>query len=82
MQIAAQLQEDSTQSVLLLLLGASFEFYFGFKPRAPRWMQDSGLEWLHRFMQEPGRLWKRYTVDSFRFMLIALRELFRSSART
>jgi N-acetylglucosaminyldiphosphoundecaprenol N-acetyl-beta-D-mannosaminyltransferase len=81
MRIAAKLEDDPGLSVLILLLGASFEFYFGFKPRAPRWMQDSGLEWLHRFAQEPRRLWKRYTVESSRFVMIALRELSRKSAR-
>ena len=66
---------DKEFSVLVLMLGASFEFYFGLKARAPLWMQRNGLEWLHRFIKEPRRLWKRYTVDNFRFLLLALREL-------
>jgi N-acetylglucosaminyldiphosphoundecaprenol N-acetyl-beta-D-mannosaminyltransferase len=77
MQLAGLLREDAGRSALILLIGASFEFYYGFKTRAPRWMQQSGLEWLHRFLQEPGRLWKRYTVDSTRFIMLALRDLFR-----
>ena len=32
------------------------------KPEAPRWMQESGIEWMHRFASEPRRLWKRYLV--------------------
>jgi N-acetylglucosaminyldiphosphoundecaprenol N-acetyl-beta-D-mannosaminyltransferase len=62
---------------LFMLLGASFEFYLGIKKRAPRWMQRSGLEWLHRFMQEPRRLWKRYTIGNLRFMAFFLKELIR-----
>ena len=62
--------------VLILLLGASFEFYFGLKSRAPQWMQRTGLEWLYRFACEPRRLWKRYTIDNLRFLAIVLRELF------
>ncbi len=62
-------------NVLILLLGASFEFYFGMKDRAPEFYQKNGLEWLYRFAREPRRLWKRYTVDNMRFMLLALREL-------
>lgn len=60
--------------VLFLLLGASFEFYFGTKKRAPGIYQRTGLEWLYRFAQEPRRLWKRYTVDNFRFVMLALKE--------
>ena len=44
-------------------VGVSFSFLAGEMPRAPRWMQDCGLEWLHRLTQEPGRLAKRYLVD-------------------
>lgn len=52
--------------------GAALEFLAGRKQRAPRWMQSAGLEWLHRLMSEPGRLWKRYLVDGPRvFSLFA-----------
>jgi len=64
--------------VLFLLLGASFEFYFGLKDRAPAFFQNTGLEWLYRFAKEPARLWKRYTIDNVRFLFIAIKELFRS----
>ncbi len=77
MAITARLEEGLDHPVLILLLGASFEFYFGMKPRAPQWMRRNGLEWLHRFMQEPLRLWKRYTIDNFRFVMLALQELLR-----
>lgn len=61
--------------VTILLLGASFEFYAGMKERAPEWMQRAGLEWFYRFRKEPRRLAKRYTVDNFRFLLKAIKEL-------
>ncbi len=41
-------------------VGISFSFVTGDVNRAPQWMQDNGLEWIHRLMQEPGRLSKRY----------------------
>ena len=63
--------------VLFLLLGASFEFYFGLKDRAPAFFQNTGLEWLYRFAKEPARLWKRYTIDNMRFLFIAIKELLR-----
>jgi len=51
---------------LFLFLGASFEFYLKVKKRAPLWMQSWGLEWLHRLIQEPKRMWKRYLIGAFR----------------
>jgi N-acetylglucosaminyldiphosphoundecaprenol N-acetyl-beta-D-mannosaminyltransferase len=65
------------KGVLFLLLGASYEFYFGLKKRAPAFYRNTGLEWLYRFMQEPGRMWKRYTVGNLRFMVLAIKELFK-----
>lgn len=41
-------------------VGMSFSFTTGDMPRAPSWMQRSGLEWVHRLVSEPRRLGKRY----------------------
>ncbi|MFQ5958072.1 MAG: WecB/TagA/CpsF family glycosyltransferase [Alphaproteobacteria bacterium] len=49
-------------SAALVGVGAAFEFHAGITPRAPRWMQRRGLEWLFRLACEPRRLWKRYLV--------------------
>jgi N-acetylglucosaminyldiphosphoundecaprenol N-acetyl-beta-D-mannosaminyltransferase len=43
-------------------VGGAFDILSGRISRAPRWMQRAGLEWFHRFLREPGRLWKRYFV--------------------
>jgi exopolysaccharide biosynthesis WecB/TagA/CpsF family protein len=40
--------------------GGLFDFLAGFKPRAPVWMQDAGLEWAWRACLEPKRLGWRY----------------------
>jgi N-acetylglucosaminyldiphosphoundecaprenol N-acetyl-beta-D-mannosaminyltransferase len=58
------------------ILGASFEFYLGSKKRAPVFFQKTGLEWLYRFAQEPGRMWKRYTLGNLLFLAIAIKQLF------
>lgn len=58
---------------LFLLLGASIEFYLGIKKRAPVFLQKTGLEWLHRLLHEPRRLFKRYLRDLL-FFRIALKE--------
>lgn len=48
-------------------VGISFSFICGEVKRAPRWMQKSGLEWLHRLIQEPKRLFHRYVVVGIPF---------------
>ena len=54
-----------------LCLGAAIDFAAGSAKRAPKWMQKAGLEWLYRFTKEPKRLFKRYFIDSWRFLLVA-----------
>lgn len=39
-------------------MGGAFDFVAGITPRAPRWMQRLGVEWLHRLIQQPWR-WRR-----------------------
>lgn len=55
-------------------VGGSFDVVAGFVKRAPIWMQNSGLEWLYRTMQEPGRMWKRYLVGNSKFIYLIFRE--------
>ena len=52
----------------VLCAGASAEFYLGVKRRAPTIMQNTGLEWLWRWGQEPKRLSQRYFVSSWGFV--------------
>jgi N-acetylglucosaminyldiphosphoundecaprenol N-acetyl-beta-D-mannosaminyltransferase len=56
-------------------VGAAFDFHSGRVQRAPAWMRDRGLEWLHRLCSEPRRLWHRYLVLAPRFALRASLEL-------
>ena len=46
----------------MLAVGAAFDFHAGLLKQAPKWMQDSGLEWLFRLAVEPKRLWRRYVI--------------------
>ena len=48
-------------------IGMALSFSAGHVRRAPLWMQRSGLEWVHRLCQEPGRMAKRYLVDGIPF---------------
>jgi N-acetylglucosaminyldiphosphoundecaprenol N-acetyl-beta-D-mannosaminyltransferase len=54
-------------------VGVSFSFLAGEIRRAPLWLQALGLEWVHRLLQEPRRLAKRYLVEDlpFAFRLFA-----------
>ncbi len=45
-------------------VGALFDFVAGVQRRAPRWMLNHGLEWLHRFWVDPKRMWRRYIVGN------------------
>lgn len=59
---------------LTVATGNFIEFLAGTRPRAPEWMQASGLEWLHRLLHEPGRLWRRYLIGFPQFAFHILSE--------
>jgi exopolysaccharide biosynthesis WecB/TagA/CpsF family protein len=48
----------------LVTCGGCYNFITGAYVRAPRWMQTAGLEWLHRLIREPKRLFWRYAVTN------------------
>lgn len=56
-------------SAWMLGVGGTFNFVAGRLPRAPVWMQQSGLEWLHRLALEPRRLAGRYLLHDAPFAL-------------
>lgn len=56
-------------------VGAAFDYHAGTITRAPKWMQDNGLEWLHRLCSEPRRLWKRYLVTNTLFIWYAAHQM-------
>lgn len=60
---------------VMIGVGAAFDFHAGTTRRAPRWMQNSGLEWLHRLLSEPRRLGKRYFVTNSLFIFAAAKQL-------
>ncbi len=62
-------------NAVMVGVGAAFDFHAGTVQRAPAWMRDNGLEWLHRLASEPGRLWKRYLVTNTLFIVGAARQL-------
>ena len=59
---------DDLQIPFVMGVGGSFDVVAGVTDRAPKWMQNHGLEWLYRFIQEPVRLWDRYVVGNWKFI--------------
>jgi exopolysaccharide biosynthesis WecB/TagA/CpsF family protein len=55
--------------------GGLLDFVAAAKPRAPRWMQKAGLEWLFRLALEPRRLFWRYAVTSPHALFVMLRTM-------
>lgn len=64
---------DQLNIPFVMGVGGSFDVVAGVTQRAPEWMQRCGLEWFYRFVQEPGRLWKRYLIGNISFLLFTLR---------
>jgi exopolysaccharide biosynthesis WecB/TagA/CpsF family protein len=60
--------------VPIVAVGAAFPLLAGKLRQAPRWMQDSGLEWLFRLCTEPRRLWRRYLLLSPAYVALVLCE--------
>ena len=55
-------------------VGGSFDVIAGKTTRAPEWMQRCGLEWFHRFIQEPRRMFKRYIGGNWKFIRLIINE--------
>lgn len=61
--------------LVMLGVGAAFDFHAGIQPQAPAWMQRAGLEWLFRLQREPRRLWRRYLKNNPLFVARAALQL-------
>ncbi len=62
-------------AAVLIGVGAAFDFISGKVPQAPQWMQQHGLEWLFRLIQEPRRLAHRYLIIQSIFVIKICRQL-------
>jgi N-acetylglucosaminyldiphosphoundecaprenol N-acetyl-beta-D-mannosaminyltransferase len=71
--IAANLEHTGAR--FAMGVGGSFDHLSGRKPRAPLWMQRAGLEWLHRLLREPRRLWRRYLLGNARFIRLIVGQM-------
>jgi len=62
-------------------VGAAFDFHAGRVSMAPAWMQERGLEWIYRTLQEPRRLLGRYLTTNPRFVAAFARQYLRERRR-
>lgn len=56
-----------------LNIGATIDFEAGVVRRAPKWMQNCGLEWFYRLCKEPKRMFKRYIIDDMKILKLVYR---------
>jgi N-acetylglucosaminyldiphosphoundecaprenol N-acetyl-beta-D-mannosaminyltransferase len=72
---------EQLKPAVVLGVGAAFDFLAGRKSRAPLWLQESGLEWLHRLLSEPRRLAGRYLRTNSEFALRTAISLLKAGMR-
>jgi N-acetylglucosaminyldiphosphoundecaprenol N-acetyl-beta-D-mannosaminyltransferase len=68
---------DTLPSAWWVGVGISFSFITGEVRRAPRWVQNCGLEWTHRLVQEPRRLARRYLLENLPFAAVLFTDVAR-----
>lgn len=69
--------KDALKVPVSIGVGSAFAFTAGIVRRAPRWMQQEGLEWFFRLVHEPRRLWRRYLIDDMGFLRLIAKEVYR-----
>ncbi|AXC11268.1 N-acetylmannosaminyltransferase [Acidisarcina polymorpha] len=55
-------------TTLMFGVGAAFDYHTGRIQDAPQWIKVIGMQWLHRLVQDPRRLWKRYLRNNSSFL--------------
>jgi len=63
------------ETKLMVGVGAAFLFHTGAIKDSPAWVKRVGLQWMHRLIQEPARLWRRYLVNVPLFLVHAALQL-------
>ncbi|MEO5378840.1 MAG: WecB/TagA/CpsF family glycosyltransferase [Magnetococcus sp. DMHC-6] len=76
-EIFIQRWQQRLQVPFVMGVGGTFDVVAGFTKRAPLWMQQAGLEWFYRLIQEPRRMWRRYLYTNMVFAWLLLREKWR-----
>jgi N-acetylglucosaminyldiphosphoundecaprenol N-acetyl-beta-D-mannosaminyltransferase len=61
---------DKIRGTIMVASGATFDFFSGRIKQAPAWIRESGFEWLYRLTKDFRRLWVRYLVYNFIFVVM------------
>ena len=62
-------------NAVMIGVGAAFDFHTGRIKDAPEWVKHAGLQWLHRLLQDPRRLWRRYLRNNPVFLWLIMLQL-------
>jgi len=63
-------------NAVMIGVGGALPVMVGMQKRAPAWLQNLGLEWLFRLMQEPRRLFRRYVITNSFFIYLFFKKIF------
>jgi N-acetylglucosaminyldiphosphoundecaprenol N-acetyl-beta-D-mannosaminyltransferase len=59
------------ETKVMIGVGAAFLYHTGAIQDSPQWVKRAGMQWLHRLIQEPKRLWRRYILNVPLFLILA-----------
>lgn len=54
---------DHIRAHAILCVGCLMDYIAGEASVCPRWLSNMGFEWLHRLLNDPGRLYERYLIE-------------------
>lgn len=66
---------------LLVGVGAAFDYHTGRVRDCPEWIKRLGMQWFHRLLQDPKRLWRRYLTNNPAFVMKITRQFLNSRSK-
>lgn len=72
---------NKLNAICIFSVGGFFDFISGEKELAPKWMFNSGIEWIYRLLQEPKRLLRRYLNSNTYFILYTVKALIKNDLK-
>lgn len=72
-RFCVEYQKELRGVTWLIPCGGLYGYIIEKEPRAPLWMQKSGLEWFYRLLNDPRRLFKRYFFTNIHAVYLVLR---------
>ncbi len=61
---------DLKSPLILMAVGGTFDYLSGKIPRAPKWVQELGLEWLYRLVRQPWRIKRQSSLLTFIWLVL------------